>query len=86
MTVKGRARPPDCDRPDCEGCSADGTGFCQVTGRRLRPPGRRAPAESPPTAGTRRRIATEALFSVEPAGDGLFDLPFVRTPSPRRSS
>ncbi|MEU3756611.1 tetratricopeptide repeat protein [Streptomyces olivoreticuli] len=82
MTVKGRARPPDCDRPDCEGCSADGTGFCQVTGRRLRPPGRRAPAESPPTAGTRRRIATEALFSVEPAGDGLFDLPFVRTPSP----
>ncbi|MFI1797844.1 tetratricopeptide repeat protein [Streptomyces sp. NPDC020379] len=82
MTVTGGARPPDCDRPGCEGCSADGTGFCRVTGRRIRPPAQRPPMESPPTAGTRRRIAADRLFSVEPAGDGLLDLPFVRTPSP----
>ncbi|MGW1077085.1 tetratricopeptide repeat protein [Streptomyces sp. NPDC002537] len=71
-----RPGPPDCERPDCEGCSVDGTGFCHVTGRRL------AGVESPPTAGRRRQLATDRLFSVAPAGDGLLDLPFVRTPSP----
>ncbi|ARZ69585.1 serine/threonine protein kinase [Streptomyces albireticuli] len=73
----------DCERPDCRGCSADGTGFCRVTGHALRVPAQAdGLAESPPTAGTHRRRATDRLFTVGPAGDGLLDLPVVRAPSP----
>ncbi|MBT2382146.1 serine/threonine-protein kinase [Streptomyces sp. ISL-11] len=72
----------DCERPDCRGCSADGTGFCRVTGRPVPAPRGGTLAESPPTAGTRRRRATDGLFTVGPAGDGPLDLPVVGTPSP----
>ncbi|MBB5119976.1 serine/threonine-protein kinase [Streptomyces eurocidicus] len=73
----------DCDRPDCQGCSADGTGFCRVTGHALRTPTEAdGLAESPPTAGTHRRRVTDRLFTVDPAGDGLLDLPVVHAPSP----
>ncbi|RLU94572.1 serine/threonine protein kinase [Streptomyces griseocarneus] len=74
---KASAKAPDCERPGCEGCSADGTGFCRVTGRRLA-----AATESPPTFGTQWRTAADRLFSVAPAGDGLLDLPVVHAPSP----